>query len=91
MLSLVFNSFIGVVCDNRGFKLSELRSVVKENSCCKWDFRVRVVIRYFIVGMFASLCIYVLRVNHGVFNESLRILFRSLSCLLKFVPKSNRG
>jgi hypothetical protein len=42
------------------------------------------VIKSFIVGVLVSLCICLLRVNHGAFNEILRILFRSLCSLLKF-------
>jgi hypothetical protein len=41
----------------------------------EWKFKVSVVIKSFTVGMSVSLCICLLRVNHGAFNEILRISF----------------
>jgi hypothetical protein len=41
----------------------------------EWKFNVGVVIKSFIVGVLVSLCIYVFCVNHGAFNEILKILF----------------
>jgi hypothetical protein len=50
-----------------------LPDVIKEGSSPKWKFNFRVVIKYFIVGVLVSIRIFVLCVNHGAFNEILRI------------------
>jgi hypothetical protein len=45
------------------------------SGCLDWKFNVRVVIKSFSVGVLVALCTLVLRVNHGAFNDILRISF----------------